>query len=103
MKPVPDTADLELTMALLGVPGDPFLIMKDHSDARRRVELLARLSAGIVDRLGPAETGADLGLEDRVDLHWDADREIAARDGARLLDLQLARLSWAHHAIVRGR
>jgi hypothetical protein len=106
--PLPTIADLERIMGMLGIPGDPVYIMKDHTDARRRAELLAHLAAGIVDCLGPAEALADLDLEDRADLHWDADCDIAAPsrrslDGVRLLDLQLARLTWVHHAIVRGR
>jgi hypothetical protein len=106
--PLPTTADLEVVMGILGIAGDPVYIMKDHSDARRRAELLARLAAGIVDLLGPAEALADLDLEDRAELHWDADCDIAAPsrralDGVRLLDLQLARLGWVHHAIVRVR
>jgi hypothetical protein len=52
MDQVPSTADLEQVMRMLGLPGNPFSIMKDQSDARCRAELLARLSAGIVDRLG---------------------------------------------------
>ena len=96
--PLPTTADLERVMGILGIPGDPVYIMKDHSDARRRAELLAHLAAGIVDYLGPAEALAELDLEDRADLHWDADCDIAAPsrrslDGVRLLDLQLARLT----------
>jgi hypothetical protein len=106
--PGPTTADLERIMGILGIPGDPVYIMKDHAEARRRAELLARVSAGIVDCLGRAEALANMDLEDRADLHWDADRNIAARsrrslDHVRLLDLQLARLAWVHHAIVRGR
>jgi len=102
------TADLERVMGILGIPGDPVLIMKDHSDARRRAELLAHIAAGIVDLLGPAEIRAEMDVEDRADLHWDADCDVAApvrpslRD-ARLLDLQITRLTWVHHAIVRGR
>jgi hypothetical protein len=105
---VPSTADLELIMEMLGTPGDPVYIMKDHPDPRQRAELLARVSAGIVDSLGRAEVLADLDLEDRAQLHWDADCDVAALRGrspndAKLLDLQLARLAWVHHAIVRGR
>jgi hypothetical protein len=102
------TADLERVMGILGIPGDPVLIMKDHSDARRRAELLAHIAAGIIDHLGPAETRAGMDVEDRADLHWDADCEVAAAarpapHRTRLLDLQITRLTWVHHAIVRGR
>jgi hypothetical protein len=106
--PLPTTADLERVMGILGVPGDPVAIMKDHPDARRRAELLARVAAGIVHHLRLAEALADLDVDDRADMHWDADCAVAAPsrrplDGVRLLDLQLARLAWVHHALVRGR
>jgi hypothetical protein len=70
MNQVPSTADLEQMMRILGLPGDSFSITKDHTDARCRAELLARLSAGIFDRLGSAEARADLDLEERPGLHW---------------------------------
>jgi hypothetical protein len=102
------TTELERVMGILGIPGDPVLIMKDHSEARRRAELLAHLAAGIIDHLGPAEARAEMDVEDRADLHWDADCDVVAParrslHSARLLDLQITRLTWVHHAIVRGR
>jgi hypothetical protein len=96
--PLPTVPDLEAVMEILGL-ADPVFIMKDHSDARRRAELLARIAAATVDRLAAAERLADLDVDDRADLHWDADREVAtpprqSLDRVRLLDLQLARLAW---------
>jgi hypothetical protein len=105
--PLPTTADLERVMGMLGIPGDPVYLMKDHSEARRRADLLAHIAAGIVDYLARAEALAEMDVDDRADLHWDADYDVAAAsprslDGVRLLDLQLARLTWVHHAIMRG-
>jgi hypothetical protein len=105
---LPTTADLERVMAMLGIPGDPLCITKDHSDIRQRADLLAHLSAGIVGYLGRAETLADLNVDERAELYWDADREVArpsrrSPDGVALLDLQLARLAWVQHTMVRGR
>jgi hypothetical protein len=97
---VPRTADLARVMALLGLPGDPRYIVKDHPVARGRAELLAHIAAGVVDLLGPAEASAGLAVDDRVDLHWTADRDVG---GERPLDLQLARLAWVQHVIARGR
>ncbi|HEY6592821.1 MAG TPA: hypothetical protein VI011_01745 [Asanoa sp.] len=82
--------------------------MKDHSDARRRADMLARIAAATIGHLATAETLADLDVDDRADLHWEADRDIAALPGrspagVRLLDLQLARLTWVHHAVARSR
>ena len=96
----PSIGDLERVMALLGVPGDPVFILKDHDDARRRAELLARIAATVVDQLGVAEAAAGLDLDDRADLHRDADHDAAP---ARQLDLQLARLTWVQHAMIRRR
>ncbi|HEV8175868.1 MAG TPA: hypothetical protein VGP91_19680 [Actinoplanes sp.] len=94
-------------MEILGL-GDPVFIMKDHSDARRRADLLARIAAATISHLAAAETLAGLDVDDRADLHWEADRDIAALpgrspDGVRLLDLQLARLAWVHHSVARSR
>jgi hypothetical protein len=97
---IPRAADLARVMALLGLTGDPLYIVKDHTVARGRAELLARIAAGVVNLLGPAETSAGLAVDDRADLHWSADREVA---GERPLDPQLARLAWVQHVIARGR
>ena len=75
--PLPTVPDLEAVMEILGL-ADPVFIMEDHSDARRRAELLARIAAATVDHLAAAERLADLDVDDRADLHWDADREVAA-------------------------
>jgi hypothetical protein len=104
---LPTVPDLETMMGILGL-GDPVFIMKDHSDARRRADLLARIAAATISHLAAAETLADLDVDDRADLHWEADRDIAALpgrspDGVRLLDLQLARLAWVHHSVARSR
>jgi hypothetical protein len=96
----PRTADLVRVMALLGLPGDPRYIVKDHTVARGRAELLAHIAAGVVNLLGPAETSAGLAVDDRADLHWAADRDV---NGERPLDLQLARLAWVQQVIARGR
>ena len=93
------TADLELAMDLLGVEGDPMLIMRDHPDARKRAELLAHIAAGVVGRLADAEATAELDVEDRIELHCRAD----AGTSADPLELQLARLAWVHHAVARCR
>jgi hypothetical protein len=106
--PLPSTLDLEQAMGLLGIPGDPVYIMKDHPDARRRAELLARIAAWVVVYLRHAERLADLGIDDCADLHWEADLDVAgpsrqSMDAARLLNLQIARLAWVHHSIARAR
>jgi hypothetical protein len=98
--PVPEAAELARVMALLGLPGDPWYIVKDHPAARGRAELLAHIAAGVTDLLGPAEASAGLAVDDRADLHSAADRGIA---GERPLDLQLTRLAWAQQVIARGR
>jgi hypothetical protein len=98
--PVPDAADLARVMALLGLPGDPRYILKDHTAARGRAELLAHIAAGVTGLLGPAEASAGLAVDDRADLHAAADHEIA---GERPLDLQLTRLAWAQHVVARDR
>jgi hypothetical protein len=61
-----------------------------------------------VNYLRQAERLADLGVDDCADLHWEADLDVAgpsrrSLDAVRLLNLQIARLAWAHHAIVRAR
>ena len=71
---VPSTEDLLRVMAILGVPGDPLTIMKDHAEERRRAELLAYVAAAVTEQVGAAETGAGLGVDDKVDLHWQAEQ-----------------------------
>jgi hypothetical protein len=93
------TTDLALAMDLLGIAGDPVLIMRDHPDARRRAELLAHIAAGIAGLLPDAEAAAELDVEDRIDLHARAD----AGTPTDPLELQLARLAWVHHAVARRR
>jgi hypothetical protein len=102
---VPDTADLARVMALLGLPGDPLFIVKDHGAARGRAELLAHIAAGITALAARAEADAGLDVDDRADLHAAADRGVADRGGAEAppLDLQLARLAWVQHVVARGR
>ena len=97
---IPDTADLARVMALLGLPGDPLFIVKDHSVARGRAELLARIAAGVTGLTARAEADAGLDVEDRADLHSAADRDDS---GAPTLDLQLSRLAWVQHVVARGR
>jgi len=87
-------------MTILGVPGDPLTIMKDHTQERRRADLLAYVAAAITEQAGAAEAVAGLGVDDRVDLHWAADRAVA---GDAIVALQLARLSWVHQVLVRAR
>jgi hypothetical protein len=106
--PLPSTFDLEQAMGILGIPSDPVYIMKDHPDARRRAELLARIAAWVVVYLRHAERLADLSVDDCADLHWEADLDVAGPsrqsvDAPRLLNLQIARLAWVHHAIARAR
>ena len=43
MSSLPSTDDLLRVMTILGIPGDPLYIMKDHTDDRRRAELLAHI------------------------------------------------------------
>jgi hypothetical protein len=100
MSYAPTIEDLLRVMAILGVPGDPLTIMKDHSEERRRAELLAYVAAAVTDQVGAAEAAAGLGVDDKVDLHWQADRAVAGPD---LLALEQARLAWVHHALVRTR
>src|SRR5262245_27816711 len=97
--PVPTSDELARAMRILGLADDPDHLMKDHSEARRRAELLARLAAGALGYLDGAETAAAMDVDDRADLHRDADRGVAVRS----LDLQLARLGWVHHTITRER
>jgi hypothetical protein len=100
--PLSTVEDLLRAMTILGVPGDPLLIMRDHSEERRRVELSAHLAAALVARLGRLEAQAGLDVDDRTDLYWHADRDVTAPAG-RPRDLHLARLGWVHHAMVRDR
>jgi hypothetical protein len=100
MSYVPSTEDLLRVMTILGVPGDPLTIMKDHTEERRRAELLAYVAAAVTEQCGAAESEAGLGVDDKVDLHWQADRAVARDD---LLALERTRLAWVHHALVRTR
>jgi hypothetical protein len=97
---VPSTEDLLRVMTILGVPGDPLSIMKDHTEERCRADLLAYVAAAVTEQAGAAEAIAGLDVDDRVDLHWAADRAVA---GDALLALQLARLGWVHQVLVRTR
>jgi hypothetical protein len=87
-------------MALLGLWRDPTYLVKDHSPARGRAELLAHIATRVTELLELAEADAEMAVDDRADLHWEADHQAA---GARSLDLQLARLAWAQHVVARGR
>ena len=97
---VPHTADLARVMALLGLPGDPLFVVKDHDAARARAELLARIATAVTGLAARAEADAGLDVDDRADLHAAADR---GRAGTVPHDLQLARLSWVQHVVARGR
>ena len=97
---VPDTTDLARVMALLGLPGDPLFIVRDHEAARARAELLARIATGVTGLAARAEADAGLDVDDRADLHSAADR---GRVGEVPLDLQLARLAWVQQVVARGR
>ncbi|GAA4260226.1 hypothetical protein [Dactylosporangium darangshiense] len=101
MQTLPSTDDLLRAMTILGIPGDPLYIMKDHDDERRRAELLAHISAALVDRLETLETLAGLGVDDRADLHWQADRDAAGP--GRADRLQAARLAWVQQSVARQR
>jgi hypothetical protein len=94
-----DSTHLERALVLLDVPADPAYVVKDHDEARRRAELLARLAAWTTCELRQAERLAGLGIDDCADLHCDADREI----DADLFDAQVARLAWVQHAMIRAR
>lgn len=101
MGPLPSTDDLLRVMTILGIPGDPLYIMKDHADERRRAELLAHIVAALVDRLDALEALAGLDVDDRADLHWQADRDAAGP--GRTARLQAARLAWVQHSVARQR
>ncbi|MFG2041029.1 hypothetical protein [Dactylosporangium sp. NPDC048998] len=101
MQTLPSTDDLLRVMTILGIPGDPLRIMKDHADERRRAELLAHITAALVDRLETLETLAGLDVEDRADLHWQADRDAAG--AGRVVRLQTARLAWVQQSVARQR
>jgi hypothetical protein len=105
---LPDPQRLAQAMELLGIPGDPVYVMKDHPEAVRRAELLAHLSAWLVNQLRQAEALADLTVDDAADLHWRADLDVAgpsprSMDERRLLNLQLARLAWVYQTLSRSR
>jgi hypothetical protein len=105
---LPEPERVAQAMELLGVPGDPIYLMKDHPEAVCRAELLAHLSAWLVNQLRQAEALADLSVDEAADLHWSADLDVAgpsprSMDVRRLLSLQLARLSWVHHTVSRSR
>jgi hypothetical protein len=97
--PSPTAEQLARIAAELGVADDPVYLTKDHSEARQRADLLAHIAAGIVAQLTRAEAG--MAVDECADLHWDADRAVAA--GRSPLDLQITRLAWVHHAITRTR
>jgi hypothetical protein len=98
---LPSTEDLLRVMTVLGLRGDPLCIMKDHTDERRRAELLAHIAAALVDRLAALETLAGLDVDDRADLHWQADLD--AVGAGRTRQQQAARLAWVHHCVARER
>src|SRR3569833_4453895 len=97
-----ETAAIALAMDLLELPGDPLLIMKDHPEDRRRIELMAHLVAGVAERLRRAEERAGLDIDERADVHRGADRT-AAPDRDAMLDLQKARLAWVQQVVARSR
>jgi hypothetical protein len=104
----PATVDLQQAMVLLGIADDPGYLMKDLPDAGQRAELLARIAAWSALHVAHAERRADLSIDDRADLHWAADLDIAgpsrrSLDPQRLFDLQTGRLAWVHHAVTRAR
>ena len=101
MQTLPSTDDLLRVVTILGIAGDPLYIMKDHTDERRRAELLAHLTAALVDRLEALETLAGLGVDDRADLHWQADRDAAGP--GRADRLHAARLAWVQQCVARER
>ncbi|MEV8515304.1 hypothetical protein [Dactylosporangium sp. NPDC051484] len=101
MRTLPSTDDLLRVMTILGIPGDPLYIMKDHADERRRAELLAHITAALVDRLEALESLAGLDVDDRADLHWQADRDAAGAGG--MLRQQTARLAWVQQSVARQR
>jgi hypothetical protein len=82
------TADLVRAMELLGVPGDPKYLMRDHDDDRRRAELLAHLASWTARRAAEAERS--LSVDESADLHRRADRNTGR-------SLDVARLAWVHH------
>ncbi|MEV6932635.1 hypothetical protein AB0M46_50225 [Dactylosporangium sp. NPDC051485] len=101
MSTLPSTDDLLRVMTILGIPGDPLYIMRDHADERRRAELLAHITAALVDRLETLETRAGLDVEDRADLHVRADRDAVGPHAAGRL--QTARLAWVQQSVARRR
>jgi hypothetical protein len=106
VQPMPTVTNLARAMRLLGVPGDPMYLMKDHTDTRCRTEILARIAAWSLLLLQQAESQAEFSTDDVVDLHWAADLAVTppsgrSSDAVPALDLQIARLAWAHHMISR--
>ncbi|WP_432971616.1 hypothetical protein [Dactylosporangium sp. CA-233914] len=98
MQPLPSTDDLLRAMTVLGIAGDPLYIMRDLDPDRRRAHLLAHICAALVARQEALESLAGLEVDDRADLHWEADR--AAGD---VEALQAARLAWVQHIVARQR
>jgi hypothetical protein len=98
--PVPDAADLARVMALLGFSSDPKYLVKDHSPERGRAELLAHIASRVTELVECAEADAEMAVDDRADLHWEADRRPA---GTHPLDLQLTRLAWVQQVVARAR
>jgi hypothetical protein len=104
MQPMPTVTDLARAMGLLGVPGGPMYLLKDHAETRCRSEILARIAAWSMVLLQQAESLAAFSTDDVVDLHRAADLDITppscrSFDAVPALDLQIARLAWAHHTI----
>lgn len=108
VQPMPAVTDLGRAMRLLGVPIDPMYVMKDHPDKLCRTEMLARIAAWSTVLLQRAASLAELSTDDLVDLHGAADRDVTGPSGRPYdagpeLNLQIARLAWAHHSISRTR
>src|SRR5258707_13309330 len=89
-------------MTILGIPGDPLYIMKDHTDERRRAELLAYVAAAVVGRLRAAEDLAGLDVDERAALHRRGDRAVA-RPGGPGAHLPGAPLAPVHHPAMPQR
>jgi hypothetical protein len=106
--PVP--AALERASRLLEIPGQPDQVAEGKSALRRQAALLARITTWSQLYLAAAEDLAGMELLEVAANHQAADLEVTDGPsldrmgrGAALLNLQIARLSWAHHVVVKAR
>jgi hypothetical protein len=105
---IPDVGLLETALGLLGVDMDGGASNRGADDAHRRAAILTHAAAWslfLQDTVGQRDAG--MSVPELAELHADADRSVAnviapaeAVDSA-LLHLQIVRLVWVHHALLR--